>query len=62
MLKDHIILRELLKHKGFVIVNEFGCKGYNTNSVLKYFAGMNRNRPNDEDIKNAKIFAEELLK
>jgi flavodoxin len=62
MLTDHKALRKLLQNKGFAIVNEFGCKGYNTNSILKYFGGMNKDRPNDEDIKNAETFAEKLLK
>jgi flavodoxin len=61
MLNDHKTLRKLLENKGFVIINEFGCKGYNTNSILKYFGGMNKDRPNDEDIKNAEVFAEKLL-
>lgn len=61
MLNDHKTLRKILQNKGFLIVNEFSCKGYNTNSVLKYIGGMNKNRPNDEDIKNAETFAEELL-
>lgn len=61
MLNDHKTLRKILQNKGFLIVNEFSCKGYNTNSVLKYIGGTNKNRPNDEDIKNAETFAEELL-
>jgi len=62
MVKDHTALRTLLQNKGFKIVDEFGCKGLNTNSILKYFGGMNKSRPNSEDIKNAKTFAEKLLK
>jgi flavodoxin len=61
MLKDHKTLRGILLDKGFTIVNEFGCKGHNTNSVLKYFGGMNKESPTAEDIKNAEIFAEKLL-
>jgi flavodoxin len=61
MKNDHKTLRNLLENKGYIIIDEFSCKGFNTNSVLKYFGGMNKNRPNDEDIKNAKAFAEKLL-
>ena len=61
MLSDHKALRNLLQNKGFVIINEFACKGYNTNSFLKYIGGMNKNRPNKEDIKNAELFAKKLL-
>jgi hypothetical protein len=30
-------------------------------TVLKYFGGMNKNRPNAEDLKNTKQFARELI-
>src|SRR5665648_101261 len=40
--KDHSLLREKLQSKGYTIVDEFACKGYNTNSFLKYFGGMNK--------------------
>ena len=62
MIKDHKTLREILQSKGFIIVKEFSCKGFNTNSILKYLGGMNKGHPNIEDIKNAEMFAEELLK
>ena len=60
--KIHTTLRELLQQKGFVIVGEYSCPGHNTNSFLKYFGGINKNRPNANDLKNAKLFAEELKK
>jgi len=59
-IKDHSALREKLQAKGYVIVDEFQCKGFNTNSFLKYFGGMNKDRPNDEDLKDAEGFAEKL--
>ncbi len=55
--KDHAMLREKLQSKGYVIVDEFACKGYNTNSVVKYIGGMNKGRPNTEDLKHAEEFA-----
>lgn len=58
--KDHATLREKLQAKGYVIVDEFACKGYNTNSFLKYIGGMNRGRPNAKDLKNAEEFARDL--
>ena len=57
---DHKDLREKLESKGFQILNEFQCKGFNTNSFLKYFGGMNKGRPNAEDLKNAEVFAQNL--
>lgn len=58
--KDHSLLREKLVSKGYVIVDEFSCKGFNTNSFLKYFGGMNKGRPNAEDLKHAEEFAQSL--
>ena len=58
--KDHLALREILHSKGYIIVDEFSCKGYNTNSFLKYLGGMNKGRPNAEDLRDAKDFAEKL--
>jgi flavodoxin len=55
--KDHAVLREKLQAKGYVIVDEFGCKGFNTNSFLKYVGGMNKGNPNAEDLGRAKEFA-----
>jgi flavodoxin len=58
--KDHRALRDILSGKGYTVVGEFGCKGYNTNSVLKLFGGMNKNSPNADDIKAAEAFANTL--
>ena len=58
--KDHSLLREKLQSKGYMIVDEFACKGFNTNSFMKYFGGMNKGRPNAEDLKHAEEFAQNL--
>ena len=58
--KDHQALRKKLESKGYLILDEFACKGFNTNSFLKYFGGMNKGRPNAEDLKKAETFAEKL--
>ena len=58
--KIHSLLREKLQSKGYTIVDEFNCKGFNTNSFLKFFGGMNKGRPNDEDLKLAEEFAQRL--
>jgi len=58
--KDHSLLREKLQSKGYMIVDEFACKGFNTNKFLKYFGGINKGRPNAEDIKHAEEFAQNL--
>jgi len=58
--KDHSALREKLQSKGYIIVDEFGCAGLNTNGFLRLFGGMNKGRPNAEDIKHAEDFAQSL--
>jgi flavodoxin len=58
--EDHSLLREKLLSKGYEIVDEFACKGFNTNSFLRYFGGMNKGRPNAEDLKHAEEFAQNL--
>ncbi|MHA2395648.1 MAG: flavodoxin family protein [Candidatus Thorarchaeota archaeon] len=59
--QDHVTLREKLESKGYTIVDEFACKGFNTNSFLKYIGGMNRGRPNAKDLKHAEEFARNLI-
>ena len=59
-LMDHSKLRERLESRGYIIIDNFQCKGFNTNSFLKFFGGMNKGRPNSEDIKNAEMFARNL--
>lgn len=60
--KDHSLLRQKLQSKGYIVEGEFSCKGFNTNSFLKYFGGMNKGRPNNEDLKNAEEFVLNLVK
>jgi len=60
VLKDHSFLKEKLQSKGYTVVDNFQCKGFNTNSFMKFFGGMNKGRPNAEDLKNAEEFAMNL--
>jgi flavodoxin len=57
----HKILREKLLSKGFTIVGEFNCAGFNNNSILKLFGGMNKGRPNEDDLRLAEGFARSLI-
>jgi flavodoxin len=59
-LKFHMPLREKLQSKGYVIADEFICAGFNTNKFLKWFGGINKGRPNAEDLKHAEEFASKL--
>jgi flavodoxin len=58
--KCHITLKETLTSKGYTIIGEFGCAGFNTNKFLKWFGGINKGRPNSEDLKHAEDFASKL--
>ncbi|MFC1803250.1 flavodoxin family protein [Thermoproteota archaeon] len=58
--KNHSTLREKLQYKGYMIVDEFTCAGFNTNSFIKLFGGMNKGRPNADDLKHAEEFAQNL--
>jgi flavodoxin len=60
VLEDHSSLKEKLQSKGYIIISDFQCKGFNTNSFMKYFGGMNKGRPNAEDLENAEEFAQRL--
>jgi len=57
---DHLSLKEKLQSKGYIIIDEFQCKGFNTNSFMRFFGGMNKGRPNAKDLKNAEEFAQNL--
>jgi flavodoxin len=57
----HTLLRRKLVEKGFAIAGEFNCEGFNVNSFLKFFGGMNKGRPNQEDLARAEAFARGLM-
>ncbi len=59
---NHAVLRQKLLSKGYAIIDEFGCVGFNTNSFLKLFGGLNRGRPNADDLRHAEEFAENMLR
>jgi len=61
-IKFHTPLNEKLQSKGYTIVDEFICAGFNTNKFLKWLGGINKGRPNAEDLKNAEEFATKLKK
>jgi flavodoxin len=58
--KDHSALRDKLRGKRYTVVDEFACKGYNTNSFLRHIGGMNRRHPDAEDLESAARFARGL--
>ena len=53
----HMLLRGTLKTRGFSIVGEYSCKGFDTYGLLQYIGGINRGRPNRKDLERAVSFA-----
>lgn len=56
----HRSLKKRLLKKGFDVVEEFFCKGFDTNGPLKLIGGINKGRPNEKDIKRAGEFGRAL--
>lgn len=61
-LKFQQSLKEKLQGKGFDVVGEFSCPGFDTFGPFKLVGGTNKGRPNEEDLKKAEAFAQSLLK
>lgn len=61
MQTDHAALRAILEGKGYLVLGDFSCPGFNTNSFLKYFGGMNKGRPNAGDLTRAEEFARRMV-
>jgi flavodoxin len=61
VVKAHSTLKAKLQAKGYMIADEFMCPGWNTNSFLKLFGGINKGRPNADDLRHAEEFANKLL-
>ena len=57
----HKRLKEKLQAKEFQIVGEFSCKGFDTFSLLKIFGGINKGRPDVNDLQEAGMFARNLM-
>ena len=55
--KFHKKLREKLESKGFSIVGEFNCGGFDTYALMKIVGGIQKGHPNEDDLKQAEAFA-----
>jgi len=54
-------LKEKLQRKGFDIIGEFSCRGYDTSQAAIIVGGINRDRPNAKDLKQTEDFARGLV-
>lgn len=53
-------LKEKLQRKGFDVVGEFSCRGFDTSWAAMIVGGINKGRPNARDLKQAEDFARAL--
>ena len=53
-------LKERLRRKGFDVIGEFSCRGYDTSRAAMILGGINRGRPNARDLQQAEDFAGRL--
>lgn len=58
---NHQEMRGKLRIKGYEVIGDFGCAGWNTNSFLRFFGGINNGRPDAGDLANAEVFAREMM-
>jgi len=56
-IKAHDLFKSKLKEKGFQVIGEFSCPGFDTALTPE---GINKGRPNASDLKAAENFAENL--
>ncbi len=59
--RSHSNFRKILEDKGFKVIGEFDCRGWDTYGPLKLVGGINKGRPNKKDLKKAKKFARSVL-
>lgn len=53
-------LNRMLEEKGFSITGEFSCRGWDTNGLLRLIGGLNKGRPDKDDLREAEEFAKKL--
>jgi len=53
-------LMKRLQQKGFDIIGEFSCRGFDTYRATKLVGGINRGRPDARDLEEAEDFARSL--
>jgi len=58
----HAALKDKLASRGFTVVDEFCCKGWDTVGPLKLFGGINKGRPDENDLAAARAYAQGLKK
>lgn len=57
----HWPLKNMLAKKGYEIMDEFSCRGFDTWGPLWLAGGLNRRHPDERDLQRAREFAGRLL-
>lgn len=60
--KFHGPLKTKLSEKGFDVVGEFSCKGFDTWGPYKLIGGRNKGKPDGKDLEDAMNFARQLMR
>ncbi len=55
-------LAEKVSEHGFKVIGEFSCRAFDAWGPLKLIGGINKGRPNADDLKKAGIFVKGLIK
>jgi len=59
-MKYHKALKEKLASKGFKVLDEFACRGFDTFGPLVLVGGLNKGKPDEKDLGSAREFAARL--
>ena len=57
----HRPVKKALSKRGFDVIGEFCCRGYDTVGPLSFVGGLNRGHPDEKDLAQAVAFAQKLL-
>ncbi len=58
--KGHRFMKNILLDRGGRIIGEFDCLGYDTYGPLKLIGGVNKNRPDEDDLRQAQKFGKKM--
>ena len=56
----HQPLKKRLKEKGFDIIREFSCRGFDTAGPLKLIGGINKGKPDEKSLREVENFTKSL--
>ncbi len=52
--------QDQLRKKGFMVLGNFACPGWDTFGMFSWFGGLSRGRPDEKDLLKAEEFAKKL--